>query len=58
MTYQPIPIKEEAWQKKAVTKSDTQEELLKRILIQLQIMNMHLEKITDEKIGEEDITCI
>lgn len=55
MAYLPNPIKEEGGQKKLWVDDQDTQELLGQMLVELRIMNMHLQAITDENIEEGDL---
>ena len=55
MTFIPLPQKEDGGQKKVEVKDMSAVELLQRILMELQTMNVHLSAMTDEQISEQDI---
>lgn len=54
MTYQPEPIQEAGGQKRVWTADDDVQELLRMILDQLTVMNLHLASMTDEKFSVKD----
>lgn len=54
MTYQPQPLQEAGDQKRVWTADDDAQELLRMILDQLTIMNLHLASMTDEKVELEN----
>lgn len=55
MTYQPQPIQESGGQKRAWTADDETRELLKMVLIELRIMNLHLSDMTDNVFDSQDV---
>ena len=54
MTYKPQPLQESGGQKRVWTEDDDAQELLRMILDQLTIMNLHLASMTDEKFELEN----
>lgn len=57
MTYVPLPQKDKGGQDEIWTADAGVEELMRQILAELRIMNMHLKSMTDEEITEGDIQC-
>ena len=57
MTYIPMPTEEDGGQKRVWNKEDDVEELLRQILCELKVMNVHLNAMTDEVITEGDVRC-
>ena len=55
MTYQPSPIKTEGGQKEERTSDDNTQILLKAILKQLKIMNLHLSMMSDVHIRATEV---
>lgn len=54
MTYQPQPIQESGGQKRTWTADDETRELLKLILTELRIANLHLSVMTDNVFDSKD----
>ena len=50
-----IEIVSDGGQNKVQVKDMTTSELLRQILLELRIMNIHLTEITDERVSEQDI---
>lgn len=55
MTYKPATTKVEGGQSETIVSDDNVQSLLQKILMQLQIMNMHLQILTDNEIREDEI---
>lgn len=55
MAYKPIPIQEAGGQKRAWTADDETRELLKMVLAELRIMNLHLSTMTDNLLDSNDV---
>lgn len=54
MTYQPMPLQEAGDQKRIWSADDETRELLKVILAELRIMNLHLSVMTDNVFTQND----
>ena len=57
MTYIPMPTEEDGGQKRVWNKEDDVEELLRQILCELRVINVHLGAMTDEVVTEGDVKC-
>lgn len=55
MAYKPTPIQETGGQKRAWTADDETRELLKMVLTELRIMNLHLSVMTDNVFDSTDV---
>lgn len=55
MTYQPQPIQESGGQKRTWTADDEARELLKAILVELRVMNLHLSTMSDSVFDSADV---
>ncbi len=55
MSYLPQPIQETGGQKRVWTADDETRELLKMVLTELRIMNLHLSVMTDNVFNSNDV---
>ncbi len=55
MAYQPTPLQEAGGQQRAWTADDDARELLRMILDELRIMNLHLSVMTDNVFDSKDV---
>lgn len=55
MSYRPTPLQESGGQLRAWTADDEARELLRKILEELRIMNLHLSAMTDEVFDSNDL---
>jgi hypothetical protein len=55
VAYQPTPIQEDGGQQRAWTADDETRELLKMILVELRIMNLHNAVKTDNVFDSKDV---
>jgi len=55
MSYSPTPIQIRGGKIEAITSDANAEDLLKEVLVQLKIMNMHLSTMTEDDIDEKEI---
>jgi hypothetical protein len=54
MTYQPIPAQEAGGQRRLWSADDEVRELLKELLVEMKIVNLHLSVMTDNAFTEKD----
>lgn len=55
MAYKPMPIQTAGGQKRAQTADDEARELLRMILAELRIVNLHLSVMTDNDFDMKDV---
>ena len=55
MSYSPMPLQESGGQLRAWTADDDARELLREILEELRIMNLHLSTMTDNVFDSKDV---
>jgi hypothetical protein len=55
MAYKPMPIQESGGQKRTWTADDETREVLKMILTELRIVNLHLSVMTDNLFDSKDV---
>ena len=56
MSYQPTPTQTTGGQKRVWTTEDEVRQLLRSVVTELRKLNLQLATITDQEIGDEDLT--